>query len=130
MGVAEADPLVITADPLLLDQVLAAAAVAGVEPAVVDEPGAARRLWHASPSVLVGLDQARGVTEQLLPRRPGVVLLGHEADRAALCGWSQPLGATTLALPAGVEWLSSVLAGDGVVDRAQHPAAHASAAEY
>ena len=49
---------VVTGDLELLDQVLATAAAAAVEPTVVSDAAAVRPLWASAAVVVVGLDQA------------------------------------------------------------------------
>ncbi|WP_392507987.1 septum site-determining protein Ssd [Naumannella halotolerans] len=106
------DPLVITADRKLLDQVQSCAAVAGVSPTLADGTVELSRNWSSSPLVLVGVDQAQRVTEQLPSRRGETVLLGHDDQTEALCRWSQPLGASILSLPEGIGWLTTLFGSD------------------
>jgi hypothetical protein len=68
-------PLLLTADPGLLEEVLPLAAAAGVHLHLVIEPGAAGDAWLAAPLVLVGEDCLGELTRQRLPRRNGIVLL-------------------------------------------------------
>jgi hypothetical protein len=51
-------PLFVTADPILLDELLRLAAAAGVTPEVAPDPPTALRSWASAPLVLVGVDQA------------------------------------------------------------------------
>ncbi|WP_329390829.1 septum formation initiator [Streptomyces sp. NBC_01351] len=89
-------PLIITEDPLLLDDLLRLCAAAGAEPHVhhavpeqsggADGGGGAERSgasgggvgWESAPLVLVGDDAARRVRGA--PRRGGVFLVGRELD--------------------------------------------------
>ncbi|MFG2983244.1 septum site-determining protein Ssd [Streptomyces sp. NPDC048258] len=88
-------PLIITEDPLLLDDLLRLCAAAGAEPHVHHEvpeqdgaggPGGPEGLggpggsvgWESAPLVLVGDDAARRVRGA--PRRDGVFLVGRDLD--------------------------------------------------
>ncbi|WTQ59127.1 septum formation initiator [Streptomyces sp. NBC_00158] len=77
-------PLIITEDPLLLDDLLRLCAAAGAEPHVrhaVPERGGAGTEgtgWDCAPLVLVGDDAARRVRGA--PRRDGVFLVGRDLD--------------------------------------------------
>jgi secretion/DNA translocation related CpaE-like protein len=86
-------PLVITADEGLLDDLLRLAAAAGVEIDVAPDAGAARSRWPGVPLVVVGDDQAAGVSGLHPSRRPGVVLVGNELDDAGLWKRGVLLGA-------------------------------------
>lgn len=91
-GAAGGRPLIITEDPLLLDDLLRLCAAAGAEPHVrhsVPEQsgtggaGGAEEVrggvgWESAPLVLVGDDAARRVRGA--PRRDGVFLVGRELD--------------------------------------------------
>lgn len=87
---APARPLVVTGDPLLLDDVLRLAAAAGTVPEVVADAGAARRSWSTAPVVLVGADQVAAALRARLPRRSGVVLLGADLDDGGV--WQRAVG--------------------------------------
>lgn len=103
-------PLVVTADPGLLDRMLAVTAAAGVEPTVVPDPGAVRDAWSSATCVLVGVDQAADLSEAVLPRRLQVYVVGGEEERGDACRWSAPLGAAVVVLPDGSGWLSAAVA--------------------
>lgn len=114
-----AHPLVVTADPELLDEVLGLAQAAGVECDVaVDAAMAAVRShgWHDAPCVLVGIDALTPLLAAGLVRRRGVVLvaLSHPDDPEpppALWQSAVELGAErVLFLPAAQAELVSVLA--------------------
>lgn len=114
-------PLVVTSDPLLLDEVLRLAAAAGTTPEVVADAGAARRSWSAAPVVLVGADQLAAALRAQLPRRPGVVLLGDDLDDATVWQRAVALGAEHVWFLPGHEGdVTSVLADarDGVTELA------------
>jgi secretion/DNA translocation related CpaE-like protein len=101
---------VLTADLELLDDVLAVAAAAGVEPQVVADAGSVRPLWAAAATVVVGVDQAAQLAKLVLPRRPDVFVVGQDTARDEVCAWSLPLGAAVVLLPSGAGRLSTALA--------------------
>lgn len=105
--------VVVTADAVLLDDVLSVTAAVGVEPWVVSEPTALRPLWSSASTILVGVDQAADLAAMVLPRRAGVYVLGAEHDRDQVLNWSLPLGAAVLTLPEGTSLLAAVLADAG-----------------
>ena len=77
-------PLIITADPRLLDDLLRCAAAAGIEPEVHADPGAARSSWSEAPIVLLGRDLASRAAALGLPRRDDVVLIAVDLDEVAI----------------------------------------------
>lgn len=101
---------VATEDPELLEQILATAAAAAVEPSVVSTVAALRPHWSSADVVVVGVDTAAGVAAAALPRRPEVFVVGAGADHERLCAWSGPLGATVMVLPESAGWLTASLA--------------------
>lgn len=101
---------VVTADPELLDQVLATAAAAAVEPTVISDTTALRPLWSSAAIVVVGIDQAAQLAGLAWSRRPEVYVVGGAADRESLCAWSGPLGAAVVVLPSAAGWLTSSMA--------------------
>ncbi|MEZ5093267.1 septum site-determining protein Ssd [Nocardioides sp.] len=68
-------PLLVTADELLLEELLRLAAAAGVTPEVAADAGVALRAWTTAPLVLVGLDAAVPLLRLAPPRRPDVHLV-------------------------------------------------------
>ena len=105
-----ARPLVITADPQVLDDLLRVAAAVGVELEVAAEPGAARRAWSAAPLVVVGPDVAVRCARSRLPRRSDVVLLGDDLDDAGVWQLAVEVGAEhVMFLPDAAEWLGAAL---------------------
>jgi secretion/DNA translocation related CpaE-like protein len=104
-------PLVITSDPLVLDDVVRIALTAGTEVDVATDAGAGRRSWSAAASVVVGRDAAESCARARLPRRPGVVLLGDDLDEAGIWQLAVEVGAEhVLFLPDGEQWLVEMLA--------------------
>lgn len=89
-------PLLVTADPDLLDDLLALAAVAGVEVQVAPDLAAAGPGWGRARAVLLGADACSPAVTRALPVPPGVGvavvgLAGQPPDRA---------GAAALGVPA------------------------------
>lgn len=113
---AAADPthhrcLVVTADPLLRDDLLRLAAAGCADVDVVPSPQEARHVWPRAPLVVVGNDVAADCLHARLPRRAGVVLVAGAGVEAAPA-WDQvwqlaaDLGADhVLSLPAAEAWL-------------------------
>lgn len=106
-----ARPLLATADPGLLDDLLRLAAAAGVEVEVAADPGSARRAWARAPLVLLGDDLADRVAAAGPPRRTGVVLVGLDLDDAQVWQRGVAVGAEHVAfLPDAEPWLAERLA--------------------
>jgi secretion/DNA translocation related CpaE-like protein len=70
-------PLLVTADPELLDQLLGMAAAAGVAVDVAVEAATCDPQWTEAPLVLLGTDLATAVAGRL-PRRTGVMLVTRD----------------------------------------------------
>ena len=106
--------LVITADDLLLDELLRLAAAAGLTPEVTGDLSSALRAWSRAPAVIVGADLLAGLSRMGPPRRAGVHVAGwgtagEELFRAALA-----IGAEQVVeLPEGGPWLTAVLTDVG-----------------
>ena len=101
---------VLTADPELLDRLLATLAAVGLHPQVVSDAGALRPLWRDATVVIVGGDQAGQLAGLGLPRRSDVFVVGSDADGEELCRWSVPLGAAVAPLPSAESWFAAALA--------------------
>ncbi|MCA1712866.1 MAG: CpaE-like family protein [Actinobacteria bacterium] len=103
-------PLLITSDPLVLDDLLRIAASAGVELEVAPDAGSARRAWSTAPVVVVGHDVAGACARQRLPRRDAVVLLGADLDDAGVWQLGVEVGAAHVVfLPDAEVWLTALL---------------------
>src|SRR5688572_24655510 len=99
-------PLVVTADPDLLDDLLRLAAAGGTEVDVAPDPVAARARFAAAPLVMVGADQAAACLRAGLPRRPGTVIVGHPPGLEAVWEMASHLGGEQVAeLPTAEPWL-------------------------
>ncbi|MEU4218269.1 septum site-determining protein Ssd [Actinoplanes sp. NPDC026623] len=99
-------PLVVTADPDLLDDLLRLAAAGGTEVDVAPDPVAARARFAAAPLVMIGVDQAAACLRARLPRRPRMVIVGHTPGVETAWEVAESLGAEHVAaLPAAEPWL-------------------------
>jgi len=99
-------PLVVTADPDLLDDLLRLAAAGGTEVDVAPDPVAARPHFTGAPLVLVGADQAHACRRARLPRRPRLLIVGHRPAVESAWDVAEDLGAEHVAeLPAAEPWL-------------------------
>lgn len=111
------NPLILTRDPTLHEELQRLAAAAGVVPEVTEEPTAALCNWASATVVLVGVDLAEEVAALEPPRRVGVHLVGwgrlpDHAFRSALS-----LGAENAAeLPHSDSWVLEVLADSSEAD--------------
>lgn len=90
------------------DVVLAAVAAQDLEAEVLAEPDRMAGVWRSAGTVVVAGDLARRVADVAPPPRPGVFLVGADADQ--LAAWSAPLSAGVIPLPDGSAWLGAVLA--------------------
>lgn len=109
-------PLVVTADDLLLDEALRLCAAVGVTPVVARDTVAARKSWKAAPAVLVCADLAAALARLDLPRRDGVVVIGHAVDGlwpdAVLLG-AERVCAVPVEQDVVVEMLANAVEGHG-----------------
>lgn len=110
-ALAMSRPLLVTDDPLVLDEVLSLAGESGADVEVAPDPTAARDRYGSASLVLVGVDLAEACARARLPRRPGVVLVGVRPDEGEP-PWhlAERLGAEHIALlPDGAPWLAGEL---------------------
>ncbi len=70
-------PLVVTADPDLLDDLLRLAAAGGTKVDVAPDPAAARPRYGGAPLVMIGADQLEACLRSRLPRRSRVAVVGR-----------------------------------------------------
>lgn len=104
-------PLLVTADPDLLDDLLRLCAAAGVEARVAHDVPAARGPWAAAPIVVLGDDLSRPALASGLARRSDLVLVGRDLDDGAVWTRAAGLGAeSVLFLPAAQSLLVDRLA--------------------
>ena len=109
-------PLLVTNDPLVLDDLLRLAATAGVEVDVAPDATAARSCWTGAALVVIGPDQLAPCAASRLARRSGVVALGRDLDDAAIWRRAVDVGAERVVfLPDAEPWLVQALA-DAVED--------------
>ena len=107
-------PLVVTADPLLLDELLRLAAAGGTEVDVATDAAAARLRWSLAPLVVVGDDQLEEFLHVRLPRRSRVVLVGLGEAPDPPWEIAERVGADHIALlPAAQAWLVDQFADRG-----------------
>ncbi|WP_460794630.1 septum site-determining protein Ssd [Nocardioides pacificus] len=103
-------PLLITADDLLLDELLRLAAAAGVTPDVARDGPAALRRWAAAPLVLVGADLAAELAQAAPGRRDGVHVVAWGGVADDLFRQALALGAENVAeLPRSDAWVVEAL---------------------
>jgi secretion/DNA translocation related CpaE-like protein len=104
-------PLLATADPDALDDLLRLAATAGVEVDVAADLPAVRQRWAAAPLVVVGPDLVDRVADGRLPRRAKVVVLGRDLDDGSIWQRAVEVGAEHVVfLPDAEPWLVEALA--------------------
>jgi secretion/DNA translocation related CpaE-like protein len=113
-------PLVVTADPQILDDVVRLAAAGGASVRVVPDAVAARTDWAASPFVLIGADVAEECARARLGPRPAVVIVTRTAPDSL--PWPVVAGLCpefVAVLPAAEAWLVDRFAdlADGRPDR-------------
>ena len=107
-------PLIVTADPDLLDDLLRLAATAGVEVDVASDAGAARRCWRAAPLVVVDADLLPDLLRSRPARRGAVTVVGRDQDDASVWERAVDLGAERVVfLPDGEPWLVDALVDSG-----------------
>lgn len=99
-------PLVVTADPDLLDDLLRLAAAGGTEVDVAADPAAARVRFAHAPHVMIGADQAVPCLRARLPRRARVIIVGREPAIDPAWEIAELLGAEHIAvLPTAEPWI-------------------------
>ena len=107
-------PLIVTGDPLLLDDLLRLAAAAGVETTVAPDVVAARGPWRDAALVLVGGDLVADLVRIGLPRRRGVLVVPADRHQADVWPLASAAGAESVApLPGAEGLLVDRLAGAG-----------------
>jgi secretion/DNA translocation related CpaE-like protein len=110
-------PLIVTHDPILLEELQRLAAAAGVAPVHAPDESTALAAWGHAPIVLVGVDAAKAMSRVSPPRRSSVHVVGSGAMPDDVFRTALQLGAENVAeLPRSAGWLTEVLAdvSDGV----------------
>lgn len=108
--VEDMQPLVLTRDPSLLDDLARLAAGAGVQLEVRGDPVVALASWSLAPLVLIGDDLAPDVAAISPPHRVGVVVVSH-APATDVFRLALDLGATSVVeLPAAEGHLAALFA--------------------
>lgn len=103
-------PLVLTRDPSLIDDLARLAAGAGVRPEVRSDAAAALSSWSSAPLVLVGDDLLSDLVAVSPPRRAGVVVVCR-APGSATFRLALDVGASTVVeLPSAEAHLSALFA--------------------
>lgn len=106
--------LLITADDLLLDELVRLAAAAGAVPEIARDLAAALRGWPGAPVVLLGADLALDVARASPPRRDGVYVVSWGDPPEALFRAALSAGAEAVAeLPSATAWLAGLLTDAG-----------------
>jgi len=99
-------PLVVTADPELLDDVLRLAAAGTAEVRVAIDAVAARPMWTSAPFVVLGADAVEGCIRTGLAGRAAVILIAREAGVEPPWHYAEALRAEhVVVLPAAEAWL-------------------------
>ncbi|MCW2601651.1 MAG: Helicase/secretion neighborhood CpaE-like protein [Frankiales bacterium] len=104
-------PLLVTADPDALDDLLRLAAAAGVEVDVADDVPSSRRHWATAPIVVIGPDLIDPFARSRPDRRPKVVVLGRDLDDGSIWQRAVEMGAEQVVfLPDAEPWLIEAFA--------------------
>lgn len=105
-GASESRPLVVSADEVLLDDLLRLLAAAGCTAQLTSGGGALRRAHRDAPVVLLGADVLTAAPVRSLPRRPGVLVVLSCDPEPAVWAAAVDLGAErVVVLPRDEMWL-------------------------
>jgi secretion/DNA translocation related CpaE-like protein len=103
-------PLLITSDEQLLDELLRLAATADVDVDVVPDVGSATRGWSTASSVVLDASLLDDLVALHLPRRSGLIVIGHDLDDADVWRRAVNVGADhVIFLPDAAAWLVDTL---------------------
>ena len=104
-------PLLVTADPDLMDVVLRLAALANADLELAAAVGSVRVSWTTAPWVFIGVDAVPDCVALKLPRRGQVVLVGESVDEATIWQQAVAIGAERVVFfPDAEPWVVDVLA--------------------
>jgi secretion/DNA translocation related CpaE-like protein len=102
--------MLVTSDERLLDEILRLAALAGVDIDVLPDVGSAARVWSASSSIVLDAALLDDIGALHLPRRGGLIVIGHDLDDADVWRRAVNVGADHVVfLPDAAEWLVDTL---------------------
>jgi len=105
-AVAPARPLVVSTDPVLLDDLLRLLAAAGSTGELTSGGGALRRAHRNAPLVLIGAEVVGSAPVRALPRRPGLLVVASTEPPADVWPAAVELGAErVVVLPRDETWL-------------------------
>jgi secretion/DNA translocation related CpaE-like protein len=105
-------PLVVSADEVLLDDLLRLLAAAGSTPELTSGGGALLRAHRTAPVVLLGADVLGAAPVRALPRRPGVLVVLTSEPAAEVWSAAVDVGAErVVVLPRDETWLVERVAG-------------------
>ena len=103
-------PLLVTADPDLMDIVLRLAALANAEVELAAAVGSVRLSWTTAPWVFVGVDAVADCLGLKLPRRGQVILVGESVDDATIWQQAVAIGAERVVFfPDAEPWVVDIL---------------------
>jgi secretion/DNA translocation related CpaE-like protein len=107
LSTAEArQPLVVTGDPGLLDELLRLAAAGGADVRVAPDATSARQRWTSAPFVLLGADAADACVRAGLPARAAIIVVSSGPHDEPPWSQAATLRAEQVAvLPAAEAWL-------------------------
>ena len=99
-------PLVVTGDPGLLDDLLRLAAAGGADVRVAPDATSARQCWTSAPFVLLGADAADACVRAGLPARAAIIVVSSGPHDEPPWSQAATLRAEQVAvLPAAEAWL-------------------------
>jgi secretion/DNA translocation related CpaE-like protein len=108
---ADTRPLVVSADEVLLDDLLRLLAAAGTTPELTSGGGALRRAHRSAPVVLLGADVLGAAAVRSLPRRPGVLVVLAAEPGPEVWSAAVDVGAErVVVLPRDETWLAERVA--------------------
>lgn len=98
-------PLLVTADMVLLDDLVRLAGEAGCDTQAAPDIGSAAAVWEQAPLVLLGVDVLEAAVRAGLPARPGVVVVSAGGEPGWVWSAAAALGADGVVALPGAEHL-------------------------